>query len=322
MHSKVTAWLTILSFTCLGVYAQDFIGLPSSAYIDNVSDSAAIDQPNPAVNPLVMNHYLSLLQQSQLAGTEAPPEPFFVKRRASFTYSFARTDSKLADNAKTDAHGITPELYLESERGFSLNFGLGYQHLSKDDNKQTHVDANIYSVSIQPAQEVLGLLDITTMHLTAGIAFNYGRADVTSFQTNRSDSTSDAFAIGPNLAFVYPITTKLTAIAVPAYTMQWKETESGGNSIDTHSGLFTFQGRADYSPCKKATFTVNATWKHDIDQKVFPSQTAVFRDWAEFGGSVRVALTPTAGVRVGYSYEAFRNDFETHKALIRLEMGF
>jgi hypothetical protein len=67
-----------------------------------------------------------------------------------------------------------------------------------------------------------------------------------------------------------------------------------------------------------------ATWKREIHKEVdgVSSMFLECEDWAEFGGSLRVAITDDIGVRVGYSFETLHPAFDRHKFAARLELGF
>jgi len=104
--------------------------------------------------------------------------------------------------------------------------------------------------------------------------------------------------------------------------MSWATTDVGPRDLESEAGLFTLTGRADYGVTDNVTLSGFATWKRDVHLEVDGVAAADSENWAEFGGGVRVLLTEDIGVRAGYSFEALHPNFERHKFMVRLELGF
>ena len=106
--------------------------------------------------------------------------------------------------------------------------------------------------------------------------------------------------------------------------MAWANTEVGAADLDSEASLFTLTGRGDYGVTDNVILTGFATWKRDIDMEADGVSGSALdcHSWAEFGGTVRMAITDDIGLRAGYSYEAFHPEFNRHKFMVRLELGF
>ena len=249
-----------------------------------------------------------------------PPEkkPFWSKKTLSFTYGFNDTNSKLG-GAETQVNVAKTELYLESKTKFALTTSLAYQNFSKTDNLGNLSDTNVYSFAIQPSQELFHLFDLETSckgQLVAGFGLGYSRFEGdSSGPAGASSSDADAYSISPNFVYVRPFEeTPWTIVVSPTYTMQWKNTAVAGMpDVDTNAGVFSLLGRVDRKLTPECTVSVSATWKDDVNQRVAPGKTAVYRDWAEFGISIRYEINKVLQLKFGYSYEAFRSDYDTHK---------
>jgi hypothetical protein len=180
---------------------------------------------------------------------------------------------------------------------------------------------------VQPAQEVWRFLrpgDVDSQ-LWLGFGAAY-RSMETEFNLPLAafETEGESFFIGPSLVYARKITERLTGLIVPTYTMAWANTEVGTADFDSDASLFTLTGRGDYGVTDNVILTGFATWKRDIDMDVDGATAGALdcHSWAEFGGTLRVAITEDIGVRAGYSYEAFHPDFNRHKFLVRLELGF
>ena len=320
----------------------DSTSAPTDTYIDNIVDSATVHAakvdvvaaqeagvpPGPALRALTKN--LSPAIESELQPMLAPPEErsFWLTKKISLTYGFNDTNSKLSDGAETTVNVAKTELYLESKTKFVLTTSFTFQNLSKTDDLGSLSDTNVYNFSVQPSQELFHLMNPATERrdqLVAGLGFGYSHFEgESSSKKGRSSSEADAYSISPNIVYAYPSRDKTWTITVsPTYTMQWKDmTVAGASGVNTNAGVFTFLGRFDHKVATGWTGSLSATWKHDVNQKVAPGQTAVFRDWAEFGCALRCEVSKSMRLKVGYSYEAFRSDFDTHKVTATAEIDF
>lgn len=312
MLRQVTFTLLILG-AVTSVHAQsDFLGLPVSGYLDNISDSAAIRRNSPYVSPASM-------------GTMKDDERFWPKKRLSLSYAFAdRSVDGTIENAQR--HSGIPELYLETRAGQSFHLA-GLYTGDRQDFSTTELDTDVFGLTFQPAQELWRFLrpNDSASQLWVGLGTGY-RATTTefTFTNGTAELEGDSFFISPNLIYVREITERLSGMIVTAYTMEWRTTDTGTMDRDDERGLFTLTGRGDFGVTDKVTLTAFATWKQEVQVELdgVPSSNVDKNSWAEFGGSVRYAITEDIGLRAGYSYEAFHPNFDEHKVLLRLELGF
>jgi hypothetical protein len=339
----ISSAFIVLALTTIARGQIDSISAPSDSFIDNVVDSnranaTAVDEikkrgPVEArasffAEPLARD--LSPTMVEEVKPRLEPPEnqPFWITKKISIAYGFNEVTSKLPDGAETAVNIAKTELYLEAKTGFSLTSGFTFQNLSKTDDLGNSADTDVYSFSVQPAQELFHVFDPQTKRpdqLVAGFGLGYSRFDSdSSGRTGASSSDADAYSISPNLVYLRPSKDKKTTLVIgPTYTMQWKETSTPARTpFSTNSGLFTLLGRVDRVLAKEWVVSLSATWKHDVNQDVAPGQTAVFRDWAECGVALRYQVCKSTRIKVGYSYEAFRSDFDTHKVAVTGEITF
>jgi hypothetical protein len=284
----------------------EFLGLPVSAYLDNISDSAALQRGATYVPLAAM-------------GAMTDDERFWTKRRISLSYAFHDTRF---DTSDAETHAGVAELFLESRHGQALNLAFSYANVTEE-NGFGIAEADSTGVAGELAQELLRFLcpDQRASQLWAGFSAGYGSIETelnTPLGSGRFEH--DAHHFGPNLVFAQGITDRLTALVIPAYTMEWVDTDFG----DSEGSLFTLTGRADFGVTDNVILTGFATWKQETHKEIdrVPSAFVNCEEWAEFGGSVRVSFTEDIGVRVGYSYETLHPNFDRHKFAARLELGF
>lgn len=304
MSLKVILAAVVLVATLAIAPAQSgFGGLPGGSYLDNVADSSAVKQGNRLV-PF---------------GVIAPPgvtnaydeRPYWSSRRISVGYNFTREVYRSRD---VETHGVTPELYLESKAGLGLNLGVSYAQTLPQDSGYS-VESERVGVSALPAQELLrffGKPERTELWLGVALGYRWTDSKVATpgFIGGGGSYTTDSFSVEPNLVLGHAVSDRLRAMLVPSYGLRWDEGDNGS----FNSGVFHLLGRLDFSICQQAILTAFAQWNSPID----PGG----KDWAEFGGSIRAALCPRSGFRVGYSYEAFLDNVDIHHAFARFEFSF
>ena len=311
MIKKVTSTLLLLG-TAVSTFGQsDFLGLPTSAYLNNISDSAAIQRGAPYVPMAAM-------------GTYADDERFWQMKRLSLSYAYAKTSFDGESHGPCTHSGVA-ELYAESRLGQSLNLA-GVYATTHEELPGAEADTDEFAFGAQAAQEFWRFLcpDDKSSRLWAGFGFGYGVMN-TDFMLpgGVAEVDGDSFHITPNLIYVRGITDRLTAMVIPAYVMEWGNTDFGPVDFDAEASRFTLTGRADYGVTDRVILTGFGTFKRDIHMEIEgrPSNLDC-HSWAEFGGGVRVAITEDIGLRAGYSYEAFHPDFDRHKFSALLELGF
>jgi hypothetical protein len=306
----------------------DSTSAPSDTYIDNIVDSTIAETTQVETTAALKN-------RGPFLAPSPTPSPSWLKV-VSMTYNFSDGNSKLSDGTETVGNSVKTELYLESPSQFALTSSFAFQNLSRTDNFGNLSDTDVYTFSLQPAHDFPQLLHLIDpaikkeARLIPGLGLGYSRFEGdSSGKSGRFTSEADAYSISPNVVFSYPFLdekgVKVTTLIVnPTYTMQWKDTtKSGGREISTNAGLFTLLGRVDHRIAEGWSGTISTTWKHDVNQKVAPGQTARLRDWAEFGVALRYEIIKNVmKIKWGYSYEAFHSDFDTHKVTAAAEMAF
>ena len=312
MFKPYAATLLIIG-TAISLHAQsDFLGLPVSGYLDNISNSAAIQRNAP---------YIPLASM----GARKDDDRFWTKRRITMSYAYADT-SVDGNSGDISTHSGVAEVYVESRTGLSLNLAGVYSG-TKRDFSTGEADTDAGGFALQPAQELWRFLRPGDSDSQLWLGFGGGyRAIETDFTLSAGTATTegDSLFISPNLIYVRKITERLSGLIIPAYTMEWQNTDFGSADVDSEASLFTLTGRGDYGVSEHVTLSGFATWKRDIHMEIdgVPSSALDCHDWAEFGGSVRVAITEDIGLRAGYSYEGLHPDFSRHKFGLRLELGF
>ena len=311
MHRRITFTLSLLA--AVTVHAQsDFLGLPTIGYLDNISDSSAIQRKAP---------YMPMASM----GAQADDERFWTKRRISLSYAYTDTGPD-RNTGDARAHSGVPEIYLESRTGLALDLAGLYSDIQQDFSV-SETDSDTFAFSLQAAQELWRFIrpGDSASQLWLGIGGGYGgtETDVT-IPGGTAEAQSDTFIISPHLIFTRGLTEKLTVLIVPAYTMVWSSADARPEDIDSERGQFTLTGRGDYGVTDRITLTAFAMWKQDvrIDIDGVPSSALDRHSWAEFGGGIRIAITEDIGLRTGYSYDAFHPDFDRHRFFVRLELGF
>ena len=98
MRKQLTISLSLIAAAT--TYGQsDLLGLPVSAYLDNVADSTAVQSGAKTARP-------------GLLGVEEG-ERFFSKRRFSISYAYVNVDRDSRVDIDDSTHSAVPELYLE-----------------------------------------------------------------------------------------------------------------------------------------------------------------------------------------------------------------
>lgn len=311
MLGKATVTLLMLG-TATAFAQSDFMGLPISAYLNNISDSAAIKRGAPYVPMSAM-------------GMQPDDDRFWTTKRLSLSYVYAKTGlDRDADDPCT--HAGVGEVYMESRLGQSLNFAGVYAGTTED-LSPGEAETDQFGFSVQPAQELWRFFcpDDKWSQLWAGFGIGYRtfNTDVT-VPGGTGEADGDSYYITPNLIYVRGITERLTAMVIPAFIMEWGNRDFGPFDIDTEASGFALTGRADYGVTDNVILTGFATYKRDLHMDVegVPSSNLDCHSWAEFGGAVRFGITDDIGLRAGYSYEAFHPDFDRHKFSALLELGF
>jgi hypothetical protein len=245
--------------------------------------------------------------------------------RFDLNYGYTKNLSKLADLASADMHTITPEFFMQDKKGVALDISALYQNSAKDDITGKKVAGNTYGATISPAADLIALAHDApsgTTKLTLALNSGYRRTDqTTTTAATAVDSNSDALALGPALTFEKDFSESCKIQITPTYVQNWKSTVKAGTAgtARSESGLLTIPTRFIFSLNDKVTVTPFGTWKHDVFQNLPPGVPSHNRDWAEFGLQLSYVLSEKASVRVGYSYEAFHPEFETHNVSVRLD---
>lgn len=293
MRKPLPLLATILSITTSSYGQSDLVGVPGSAFLDNVADStrANISSPEQAygINPFV---------------DRAREETFLTKRRFALTYAFLEAIPK-PSGSTTYFHDVTANIYLEASNGFSLDANLIYGHVYNDT-----FDRDDYKIAVQPGYDLLRLFpgpSRTTpggTQLILATALGYDRGELSTL--GRIELSSDTYSVGPSLTLVHAFNERLIGSLTASHNVVWYT-----DSFDADGQVFMLNARGDYQFFKHFTGVLFATWKHEIEQDV-NGVSQKLRDWAEFGGSVRYAVAGNVQIKVGYSYEAFAADFESH----------
>lgn len=294
MRNPLPLLATILSITTSSYGQSVFVGVPGSAFLDNVADStrANISSPEQAygINPFV---------------DRTREETFLTKRRFALTYAFLEAVPK-PSGSTTYFHDVTANIYLEASDGFSLDANLIYGHFYNDFS-----DRDDYKVVVQPGYDLLRLFPGSARttprrtQLILATALGYDHGELTTTGLSR-DLGSDTYTVAPSLTLVHAFNERLIGSLTASHNVVWYT-----DSFDANSQVFMLNARGDYQLCSHLTGVLFATWKHDVQQDVNGASQKL-RDWAEFGGSVRYAVAGNVQIKVGYSYEAFAADFESH----------
>jgi hypothetical protein len=323
MRTKSILFLAAL-FQISSAFAQfDSPGTPfGNAFVDNVVQSIDRASASPPASPLQPGKFSAFMTLP--AGVTREELPFWVNRTVDATYTFNRTDSKLADGAQTDTHTIAPELYFESKYGFALDFSLSYANAQKVDRTNNRTAVDTYTFTFQPAYTLLkGTID-RPLSLVLGGVVNYARSGTHFAPTVATgNSQADAYSVGGSFLATYKFCTNASATMVATYANQWKDSTfslKAGN--ETEMGVLSLSQRADFSLTPSLVLTPTATWKHDVNQVAAPGKMTNYRDWGEFGGSVSYGFNDKVKLRVGYTYLAFRSDYDSHSVLARVELKF
>jgi len=303
MRNPLPLLATILAITTSSYGQSVFVGVPGSAFLDNVADStrANISSPEQAygINPFV---------------DRTREETFFTKRRFALAYAFVEAIPK-PSGSTTYFHDVTANIYLEASNGFSLDANLIYGH-----SYNGFSDRDDYKVVVQPGYDLLRLFPGSSQttpgrtQLILATAFGYDRGELSAL--GRVEEGSDTYAVGPSLTLAHAFNERLMGSLTASHNVVWYT-----DSFDANSQVFMLNARGDYQFCKHLTGALFATWKHDIEQDV-NGVSQKLRDWAEFGGSVRYAVAGNIQIKVGYSYEAFAADFESHNVVAAALVSF
>ena len=317
MNKKLLCILLASGTTWLTHGQSDFVSVPGSAFLDNIADSTLARN-----NPSAASGVNAFVQRTE-------SESLITQRRFTLGYAYGQIDSKLSDHAVTENHSVTPDLYLATKNGISLDTSFIYQNTSKEDNKPSHLHGNTYGIVAQPGYDLWRLIHppgggTPANQLVLATALGYKRGDST-LQTTAASQASDAdtYVLGPSLTFAHVFSDTLQGFLASSYTEAWKENHpSGAASSESRTGLFALQARVDYKLMPELTATLSSTWKHDVDQTPSPGKPVALRDWAEFGASLRYAVSSNVLLKAGYSYEAFRPDYESHNVVASVLISF
>lgn len=248
----------------------------------------------------------------------------------SLGYFYSRLDSKRPGDEETDLHTVVPEVFFYHRTSFSIDASMAYTRADSDDTFGTDRGSNIFDATVIPAQELLRYFtdpgtQATWLHL--GVLIGYRHTD-NEFDSplGSGDSNSDVFVCGPNLVlkhtplFRAPYKPLLDLYLVPAYLAQvGSVSASGSPDFDIATGVLSVLARGDWWVRENVVLLATAQWRHDAHQDTNPIPET-HEHWGEFGGSLRWAITTDVGLRFGYSYTAFRSDYDGHSAYLRIEM--
>jgi hypothetical protein len=105
---------------------------------------------------------------------------------------------------------------------------------------------------------------------------------------------------------------------------------TGSQAQNSHAGLFSGLARLDYGVPNSWLIGVYGAWEHYTSQSLPSGQPELCSDWAKFGAAV--SYKPDKFLywntdnkllfSIGYYYEAFNSDFDSHNVVGRFEYHF
>ena len=322
LPSKFVLTTASIFISNLAAFAQaDFLDSSASAYLDNV---LAV---RPSRSKVDEGSGMFKIQGFDATGSELVTTKYWDIPRYSISYGFVRRESKLADQNETDINNVAPEVTFKNADRFSVIVGPNYSHSSTEGNGNVRADSDTYGVAATPAQEILHFFPDTIFgkdEITFGTQLGYKHSDSTKkAAVTTTESSKNAFSIGPNLVYKHKLTKDIALSIVPAYSFEYaKNSTKGGADYNTSGGIFAILSRVDYNLSDSIFITATSQWKHDVNQHPAPNQSSRLHDWGEFGAALGWQICTRAGLRIGYSYEGFNPDFRAHKATARLDVSF
>jgi hypothetical protein len=276
-------------------------------------------------------------------GAAIPPpkmKRLFRDRVYSMTYEYAYKNYSVRFNdLHTDQHLVAPELHLKSQNGFSLDLSAVYARSDAQDQSSNVVDADSYVLSVTPALELLGrnrdrcnLENPQLTFLTPGIALGYRHSDTDSAFGGEpgTKSSFDALTVVPNVVLTQVVSKQALASVIAAYAYDTSASDSRDFlANDGSDGVVSLAARGDLYlpglplPCRrdetKAHVSATVQWKHYTQASV---RSVEGDDSAEFSANLTLPIPlpkRTWNVRIGYAYEAFREDYRAHRTQLYVE---
>jgi hypothetical protein len=272
----------------------------------------------------------------------SPPKMkgLFRDRVYSITYEYAYKNYTVRFNdLHTNQHLVAPELHLKSQNGFSLDLSALYARSDAQDQSSNVVDADSYVLSVTPALELLGrkrdrcdLEHPQLTFLTPGVALGYRHSDTDSAFGGNPDTKSsfDALTVVPNVVLTQVVSKQALASAIAAYAYDTSASDSRDFlANDGSDGVVSLAARGDLYlpglplPCRrdetKAHLSATVQWKHYTQASV---RSVEGDDSAEFSANLTLPIPlpkRTWTLRVGYAYEAFREDYRAHRTQLYVE---
>ena len=292
--------------------------------------------PRPGLNTLSVEDQIS----SRVYRFGVPPKleardfdsaPFFIATNVSLDSAFQHVNSKLGDGGKSDAESDSLGLYLESKYHWSITASLVNTHLDgiTQSTNTFHSDAFGSTVNLAFDRLHFWIFDPTTNSLTFEADLGYLRGNSGIIEGSpRINGTSDTYDIGPSMIFIHnwsPCTDHQISLTLsPSYEFEEQRSiYTGLRSQNFHSGLLSELARLDVAITTNCYCGVYGTWEHYISQSPASNQPELCSDWAKFGAAITYKINKCPLLfSVGYYYEAFNTDYDSHNVFAHVEYHF
>jgi hypothetical protein len=223
---------------------------------------------------------------------------------------------------RSSSDSVTPELYLEFSRHFSLTANFSYTHTSFDSFRGLSIDS--YGPAIAADVELLHWFGQTDTDRTA--LYFEGEANYTRSEYSFGKGTMklDYHGFAPAFIFLHSLCDwqdgrpgRLNLTVSPGYSY---------NNVASdllRNGVVSVLGRLDYGLTPALSVNASATWLHLANTSWNYGMTD---DWAVFGCGMIFNFSHNQShawlARIGYDYEAFISQFQSQQVTARLEFHF
>jgi hypothetical protein len=230
--------------------------------------------------------------------------------------------------AKFNGYAVTPSLFFVVRSNLFVTAGFSYMHQDVSANFPAGPAYDNYSPFICADEELLHFLphvDTARNSLFLGGDFSYTRSIGSDGVFDKNSLAGNDYSFGPTLVYIRSLvdwsdgTPGRAAFTLnPAYTYNYMQSATSLG----RSGVVTVLGRVDYGLTRNLYLNVFATWLHQHQIGVASSDN----DLAFFGGGLAAKLINRSNhlvlFRLGYSYEAFMKQTESHEISAQVEFHF
>jgi hypothetical protein len=322
----------------------------SSTYVDRIVQDAVRPEDVEEESTGDIDAFKSMpAMEAPAAGApaDAPQIPparekrFWKDRIISLTYEYSHRNYTAAapfNDLHADVHLVVPEMHFTSKNGFKLDLSAAYARSDAQDQSTNVIDTDSFVLSVTPGMELLGrnrercsLTDPQKTFLTTALAIGYRHMNLESAYGGPGNvSNFDALTLIPNVVLTHAFVEQhmlVSGVAAYAYDTSTSKSEDL-LANDGSEGIVSLAVRGDYFfphlplPCRKdvttkAYVSVTTAWKHYAQASV---RSIAGDDSAEFSTTLSMPIpNMTWTARLGYTYEAFREDYDAHRALFYIE---